>query len=556
MELDLDAAEALLVAELDRRARLDAWAETQRLFAAGERLESFRVFCEGNIVITTKVPGETLPFRWTEIQRRFNACRFGVDIVLKARQIGLTTNELARDLWFALTRPSAAVAVVVQPHKEAEPKKKLCAQLAYMIEHLGVDVGAHWSGGRVTFDNESFITVLDSGGTEKTADKQGRGGTFHRVHLTESAFYPFADAVVGALLNALASPEQGGELVDESTPNGAHGRFYRQVQGARAGTTGQRLHFFPWVLQREYRTGPDDGPARPQTPDDEHLALCALEVGVTLSQAQLRWWRQQVATKGRDRTIQEYPHDPARCFLLPGSSYFDVEAVERLEKRVTDPLGVEELPEALAALAADVNDDEIALRVWEAPVAGEEYLVVVDTAGGKKRGDWPAALVLARSTWRHVATYRQKVPPSEFARRVARLGRAFGEVFDDGSTRPAEIAVERNNHGAAVLVVLSEQEHYPRLWSDEKGELGWWTGPHNRLVIIDELVDAVTQGAVDTRDPVFSAEARTFVRFDDGSVGAARGEHDDVVMAMAIGRRILSLSAPVELDVGRAPRRR
>lgn len=194
MELDLDAAEALLVAELDRRARLDAWAETQRLFAAGERLESFRVFCEGNIVITTKVPGETLPFRWTEIPRRFNACRFGVDIVLMARQIGLTTNDLARDLWFALARPSAAVAVVVQPHKEAEPKKKPCAQLAYMIEHLRVDVGAHWSGGRVTFGNESFITVLDSGGTEKTADKQGRGGTFDRVHLTESAFYPFADA--------------------------------------------------------------------------------------------------------------------------------------------------------------------------------------------------------------------------------------------------------------------------------------------------------------------------------------------------------------------------
>lgn len=238
MNLDaLDAAEAMLVAELERRRRDAAWTDVRRLFAARDHLGSFRRFCEGLIVITTKVADERLPLRWSPIQRRFNEGRSGNDIVLKARQIGLTTNELVRDLWFALTRSSAAVAVVVQPHKEAEPKKKLVAQLAYMIEHLGVDVGAHWSGGRVTFSNKSFITVLDSGGTEATADKQGRGGTFHRIHLTESAFYPFADAVVGSLLNALASPELCGELVDESTPNGAHGRFYRQVKGAQGGTT-------------------------------------------------------------------------------------------------------------------------------------------------------------------------------------------------------------------------------------------------------------------------------------------------------------------------------
>lgn len=534
----LEAAEALIAAELERRQRADAWVEVQRLFAAGDggdrqnRLESFRLFCEGMVVITTKVPGETLPLRWSEIQRRFNVCRFGVDLVLKARQIGLTTNELARDLWFALTRSNAAVAVVVQPHKEAEPKKKLCKQLEYMIKHLGVDVGAHWSGGRVTFSNESFITVLDSGGTEATADKQGRGGTFHRVHLTESAFYPFADAIVGSLLNALASPAQGGELVDESTPNGAHGRFYQQVKAARTGTNGQRLHFFPWMLQEEYRVGPDDGAAQPETPDEEHLVACALEVGVALSQAQLRWWRQQVATKGRDRTLQEYPHDPARCFLLPGSSYFDLEAVERLEKRCRPHLDAAELPEALRALARRWNGDAVALRVWDAPAPGAEYLIAVDTAGGKKRGDWPAALVFERSTGRHVATFRQKVPPSEFARRVAQLGRLFNT---------AEIVVERNNHGGTVLTELDEHVRYPRLWRDEHGDLGWWTGAHNRLPIIDDLVDAVTAGTFDTCDLVFTDEARTFVRLADGSVGAATGEHDDVVMAAAIGRRVLNL---------------
>lgn len=528
----LDAAEAMVRAEIERRRRAEAWAEVQRLFAAGELLASFRSFCRDLVVITTKIPGQTLPLAWTEIQRRFAEGRSGQDVVLKARQIGLTTLELARDIWFALLRPNACVAVVVQPHKTAEPSKKIVAQLGFILDNLGVDVGHHWSGSKVTFANGSSITVFDSGGTEKTADKQGRGGTFHRVHLTESAFYPHADAVIGSLLNALPPADQGGELVDESTPNGASGRFYRQCKGARAGTNGQRLHFFPWVLQREYRAGTDESPATPENPDEEHLVRCALEVGVTLSASQLRWWRQQIANKGRDRTLQEYPHDPDRCFILPGSSYFDVAALERLEKRAGPHLDADTLPAGFARLARRCNGDIIALRVWDLPTPEGDYLISVDTAGGKKRGDWPAALVFDRRTQRHVATLRQKVPPSEFARRVAALGRLYNN---------AEIVVERNNHGSTVITELDEHERYPRLWRDESGDIGWWTGAHNRLQIIDDLVDAVTAATFDTRDAEFTTEARTFVRLGDGSVGAAPGEHDDVVMAAAIARRVMQM---------------
>ena len=532
---DLAALEAAIAAEIERRRRQVAWAEVQRLFAEGAKEASWEKFCRELVVITTKdADGTTAPFCWSEIQRRFNAGRTGRDIVLKARQIGLTTNELARDAWFAMLRPNVCVAVVVQPHKEAEPKKKIVAQLTFILDHLGIDVGARWSGSKVSFANGSSITIFDSGGTEATADKQGRGGTFHRVHLTESAFYPFADAIIGSLLNALPPPEKGGELVDESTPNGARGRFYHQVQAARAGTSGMTLHFFPWMLQPEYRTGEGDGPAEPDNPDERELVAAAHAVGVTLTAAQLRWWRRERVNKGPDRTLQEFPHDPARCFLLPGSCYFELAAVERLEKRARPHLPPELLPEALAALARRFHDDAAALRVWEPPEPGVEYLAVTDTAGGKKRGDFPATLVFRRDTGRHVATYRHKVPPSEYARRLAALARLYNT---------AEIAVERNNHGGTVLVVLTEQESYPKVWKDTAGDgdAGFWTGPHNRLAIIDALVDAVTRGTLDTADAVFCHEARTFVRLADGGIGAAPGAHDDVVMAAAIARRILTL---------------
>ena len=533
---------ALIRAEIERRRREASWAEVQRLFTAGDDRASFEVFCHDLVTITTKVPGQTLPLRWTEIQTRFNRGRSGLDIVLKCRQIGLTTNELARDLHFALLRPNVCVAVVAQAHKKNEPVQKLVAQLRFLIDHLGVDTGDHWSGSKVTFGNGSSITIFDCGGSEEAADKQGRGGTYHRVHLTESAFYKYGDQVIGALLNALPSPELGGECVEESTPNGAYGRFYLQVHAAAAGTNGYRLHFFPWMLQAEYALGhPLDGRARPETPQETELVTAAAAVGVALTQAQLRWWRREVTRKGLDRTLQEFPHDPEKCFLLPGSSYFDLPAVDRLKSKAREPLDLTKLASAsqsLAKLVAELNREEIALRIWEPP-SGEDYLLVVDTAGGRRRGDWPVGLVFGRRSRRHVATYRHKIPPSEFARRVAKVAQAFGE---------AEICVERNNHGGTVLVTLEEQVRYRRIWTDDKGDAGFWTGPHNRLVMIDDLVDAVTQGTFHTWDAVFSAEARTFIRWPDGWVGAAVGTHDDVVMAAAIARAVLG--APPSFSAG------
>lgn len=514
-----------------KRAAL--WREIKAL-ASASPLESFRRFCHELVRIPTKAGGELVPFRWNDIQRRFCEARTGRDIALKARQVGFTTLEEARDVWFALVRDTVNVAVVTIPDAKHLYTRKIVADLERMIDSLGFDTGARWSGTQVTFSNGSTITVFDSGGSVKAAGKTARSGTVHRAHLTEAAFYPYAELTTTALLRALPSVEQGGELTEESTPNGAGGVFYEHWQSTESGTSSLAGHFYPWFLMAEYASGDARVVARATSADEEELLAAAASLGVTLTAAQLRWWRDQRSLSGADAVTQEYPHDARKCFLLSGSSYFDAASIARLEKRVVSPIDSCDMPEALAKLASLYNrgEGEIALRVWESPERGGDYLIAVDTAGGKRRGDWPAALIFDRRTQRHIATYRQKVPPSEFARRTAALGRLFNKAL---------IVVERNNHGGTVLTELDEHEHYPNLWRDERDELGWWTGSHNRSRIIDDLVDAVTRDAFDTRDPVFSIEARTFIRLPDSTVGAAPGTHDDVVMAAAIGRRVLTL---------------
>lgn len=519
------------------------WREIKAL-AATDPQTSFRRFCHELVRIPTKAGGVLIPFRWNDIQRRFCEARTGRDIALKARQVGFTTLEEARDIWFALVRNTVNVAVVTIPDAKHLYTRKIVADLERMIDNLGFDTGARWSGTQVTFENGSTITVFDSGGSEKAAGKTARSGTVHRAHLTEAAFYPYAALTTTALLRALPSVEQGGELTEESTPNGAGGVFYDHWQGAESGASTLTGHFYPWFLMAEYATGIDASAARATSADEEDLLTAARDLGVTLTAAQLRWWREQRALSGADAVTQEYPHSARKCFLLTGSTFFDAAGLDRLEANTSLPLDLEALPESLRALALEINEDgdeEVALRVWEAPRPGAFYVAATDTAGGKRNGDWPTTLIYDFETRRHVATYRQKVPPSEYGRRLARVGHAFNT---------AVLVVERNHHGGTVLVVLIEQEHYPEIWCDHRGEAGWCTTSASRGPAVDNLADAIVRGEFGVCDALFVAEARTFVRHPDGVPRAQSGCHDDLILAAVIVWWILTYSRPV---AARAP---
>lgn len=525
------------------------WAEA--LNAASR--DAFGVFCQFFVRITTDRPGVRVPFKWNRIQRRLMSRRRGWDIVLKARQVGLTTLELARDLWFALCRPSVSVAVIVQPHKENLPRRKVVAQLRDMIQHLGRDVGAEWSGATVRFANASTITVLDAGGSEDAAAKMGRGGTYHRAHVTELAHFPFAGPLLEALLAAVPQPDRGGELTVESTPRGVGGVFHDLWTGAVAGTNGLTPHFFAWFWLERYRLTGDgaDDPARPVGEDETDVCAEAALAGCPLTQGQLTWWRRQVGMLGLRTMLQEFPHDSRRCFLLAGDSYFDKAALDRLDllaapavamtadaltKRAAQQAAngqpVAPYTQRLASFVASVNRGAAHLcRVWEPPTPGCEYVIAVDAAGGGVGGDYLVGAVLNRTKRTHAATLRARIPPAEFTRWVHALALAYGAAL---------IVVERNGHGATVLHVLEHDLEYPHLWRDAKGALGWYTGPHNRMPAIDTLADALIADAFKSPDSVFASEARTFVRTKAGKIEADRGCTDDVVMAVVIGWSVLN----------------
>jgi hypothetical protein len=118
--------------------------------------------------------------------------------------------------------------------------------------------------------------------------------------------------------------------------------------------------------------------------------------------------------------------------------------------------------------------------------------------------------------------------PEELAREVAKLGREFG-----GAT----IAVERKNHGHAVLACLTLQEHYEPLYREggrRSAEAGWLTTAASRPAMLENLAAVLRSNPATLQSSRLLEQCRTFVRGRDGRPEAASGSHDDAVMAMAI----------------------
>ncbi len=495
----------------------------------------FLRFC-GLLEIQPASGGGRIRFNLSPIQRRYNAARTRRDIILKPRQVHVTTLECARDLWHFVTRPGARVVVVCQSSTDQAAFKDIAYKFRIFFDSLRrAGLNLHFrteSVGEWTLaSRDATMRIIQAGASEASAAKKGRGGTVNRLHFTESAFFERADTTFNSLLESVPGPEYGSEIVNESTANGAGGFYSDQWQAAVEGANGYKPHFFCWWDHPHYRVELDEGETiRAENPLEEFFE----SKGV--SPEQIKWYRRKVAEKGPTKTTQEYPSDPDTCFLVSGRCFFDQGVTAGLLTKATEPIAVEL---------------KGALRIWKRPKPGARYVLSADPSEGTG-GDPGAAVIREVGTGDHVATLHGQFPPLEFSRLLAAAGRLYNWAL---------IAVERNNHGHAVLLGLQRLETsdgqiwaYPNVFRDLDGKQGWnETGPA-RARMLDDLEDAHRRGQWQTADRMILAEQRVFIVGPNGKAEAARGKHDDLVMAEAIGWAVLKRPVP-RRDVGNLPHR-
>jgi hypothetical protein len=318
------------------------------------------------------------------------------------------------------------------------------------------------------------------------------------------------------LASLRAAVPGSGEIVLESTPCGAGGVFYDEWQ--RAQESGYVKHFYPWWYEESYvhktravpggvcESGELEGPAledlEPLTGDEQELVA---HEHLSAGQIAFRRW---LRLEFRGLAPQEYAEDDVHCFLASGECVFDVAKIEERLAECGEP--------------AETRDNG-RVQVW-LPANGHQYILGVDPAGGGSEGDYACASVVERGTGMQCAELRGHFTPQELAARIAVLAREYNQAL---------IAVERNNHGHAVLAHLVRGEKYERLY-EHGGQLGWLTSAVTRPAMLANFAAVLAESPQLFSSRALLEECRTFVRHPDGTSSAAAGAHDDCVIAMAI----------------------
>jgi hypothetical protein len=502
--------------------------------------------------------GKQVRLRANRAQREFERRRGQSNIVLKARQMGISTWVAGRFFLKTITHPGTLTVQVAHTQEAAE---SIFACVHRFVGGLPASLRNGALRTARASSRQIVFPALDSEYRVETAGDRnaGRGVTIQNLHCSEVARWPGdANETLAGLRAALPAT---GELVLESTPNGADGCFYEEWQrsggdadqltaknpvsgsgtedeagaedspGAdaagpeksgpeksgpeKSGTGGEAApgavrstgaemvrHFLPWWFEPEYTAEPV--PESEWTAEERKLNARAWLNGGQIG------FRRRMEAGFRGLARQEYAEDADECFLSSGDCVFDLKLLDARLRELTEP---------------PVSRDGGELLVWYPAVAGREYLIAVDPAGGGAEGDFSAAQVLEAGSGLQCAELRGKLGTLELARRAAALGREYGA---------ATLVVERNNHGSGVLAYLKSVCRYPRIFAQD-GQDGWLTSSLSRPRMIGALASALVERPGLFHSRRLLRECRTFVRLRNGRTGAQAGAHDDCVMAMAIG---------------------
>lgn len=430
-------------------------------------------------------------------------------LVLKARQIGLTTVICLFLLWYLLNRPHGGGCIQITHESKA------IASLNGKLRTAMQSVPDRWrpafsrdTADEIALGPASFHQHMAGGRS------QGRAFTYQHQHYTEMAFYPQGsasvkgrgvDRQVWAAVNATVELQPGHKVIVESTANGPGGLFHELCMGARKSSAWGFL-FFPWFFTNRYSL---PIPERWELTDEER-GLLTLYADSGMTENHLAWRRFKLEDQQYDRENfeREYPNNPDEPFRHTGGQFFDLDELNILAAR------------------ADQRTAKTEFVVWEKPDPSRRYFVGGDPSGGTGR-DYATFFVL-RDDGKLVCRFRNnRVKPIKFATHLARVASLYGK---------APVLVELNHHGRSVddeLIRLGA-----RVWRDDETKKGFWTqrGANNtKDRLLDYAADLIANGsfrpnALDESwlpDPIVIAELSAMVEGKDGNVSVPEDAADD-----------------------------
>lgn len=496
----------------------------------------------------------TVPFFLNDIQKAFihELETRGTEkpyFILKGRQQGFTTLITAIQLCYAITRKNFSGFTLADSADNTEAIFTDKAKTVY--DRLPELLHPHE---KYSNKREYFFDKLNSSWRISTATSDvGRSRTLNFVHFSEVAFFQCSLGDLQAAIRPAIVPDAF--VVYETTANG-----FNDAKTLWDSDSCINL-FYEWWRSPEYRSKH----LELIHTDDPWLAdrLAWLRTR-GLDDEQLAWYADTYnGYIEKDKIRQEYPCTPEEAFLFSGDSVFDVQLVTdamnralahpKLSRRgyftyrsVETPLNDERGNKVGGTWSLEdiqwVDDKNGMIKIHEEPrehknaqdvVDGQApYVIGADTSGSGL--DFWAAKVIDNMTKKTVATlHKQSLDADKFTEQLICLGQMYHNAL---------ISIEINLSPYPIIALTRKynytnvymRERYDKTYDERTQEPGFLTNKATKPAAIDNLVMLFREFPDIECDPETLHEMAVFVRKEGGKLEAVDGEHDDLVMALAI----------------------
>jgi len=423
------------------------------------------------------LPFDTYPFQ-DDCIKDFNDHRF--NIILKSRQLGISTITAAYSIWLALFYKQKNILVIATKMAVAQNfVKKVKVAIANLPPWLVLSKISANNKQQVVFENGSSIKAIP------TSEDAGRSEALSLLIIDEAAFIRNFDEIWTGLYPTLST---GGRAIILSTPNGVGGQYYDLWMGAEQKTNEFNAIKLPWQVH----------PERDQA-----------------------WFEKETKNMSDKQIAQELLCD----FSASGETFLANEQIEYVKMMVRAPIE-----------RTGPNQD---VWVWRYPREGHRYIISADIARGDS-GDNSVFHIFNTDTRTVDVEFKGKLAPDNMAQLLYDWGRRYNKaiICPENNTYGYMVLTRLCDLKYFNIHFDDERLKYEFTYSLDKNSIiakgGFNTQKDSRAKILSNMEEAVRNQRIEINSVRFYEELKTFV-WAGNKPSAMKGHHDDAIMSFAIG---------------------
>ena len=427
-----------------------------------------------------RIPFNTFDFQ-DDVINNMQTHRF--NIVLKSRQLGLSTIAAAYSAWFALFHKDKNILVIATKLPTAiNFIKKVKVAIANIPDWLIMgSITANKQS--VNFSNGSQIVAIP------TSEDAGRSEALSLLIVDEAAFIRGFEDIWTGLWPTIST---GGRAFILSTPNGVGGAYYDTWVGAESGQNNFNPIKLPWYIHPEH---------------DE------------------AWFKEETKGFSKRKIAQEMLCD----FLSSGDTFLQPEDLEFLREEIKEPIARE--------------GDDKNVWIWKHPVPETRYVISADVARGDA-ADYSTFHIINADNNEVVVEYMGKIPPEKLANLIDVWGRKYNDALacPENNTFGYFTCVWLRDNGYPRLYYNHKNGGSGDPFGfnqPDTGKLpGFSTQGTTRPQILTKLEELLRNKQLKIYSQRFYTQLQTFVWINSRPV-ALKGSNDDLIMSLAIGSWLL-----------------